>query len=53
VMAALLGDVDRNTRAGGYLSGEVKGIDTNQFSAISTMVEVVCNDTESPGCQSS
>ena len=40
-MDALLGNVDRNTRSDIDVSAQVRGVDTAQFSMVSTLIEVV------------
>lgn len=41
VMEALLGDLDRNTRAGISLQRGIQGVDTTQLAALSAMIEVI------------
>ncbi|MBD2110323.1 MULTISPECIES: caspase family protein [Cyanophyceae] len=41
VIETLLGDIDRSTRSSNSLRGDVRGVDTTQLAALSTLIQVV------------
>lgn len=43
VVETLLGDIDRTTRSSVSLRGDVRGVDTTQLAALSTLIRVVEN----------